>query len=312
MKRVSSITEGAMLLALFAVMTLITAYIPLAGVITLLVYPIIFILYTIRHHLKAALLLLLASVFLTAILGQVAMIPQTFSFCLSGLVMGYFYKKKKSGTAIAAGGIAYLFGFVLIFGSYALFLNLFPKDGLGPFVDDAIKQAVPILKQFGQEMDAKKVSQLKEQMTQMIYLIPASFAMGGALYAFITHWIASAVLKRMNMAPKKLLPFREWKLPRSIVWYYLIVIVLGMMNLEKGSYPYLAVLNLSALLQLLLVIQGLSFVYYFFHKKGYSAGLPIMVTIFTILIPFLLQLVRILGIIDLGFALRAKIKGSSN
>lgn len=114
------------------------------------------------------------------------------------------------------------------------------------------------------------------------------------------------------MAPAKLLPFREWKLPQSIVWYYLIVIVLGMMNLEKGSLPYLAVINLSALLQLLLIIQGLSFVYYFFHKKGFSIGFPITITVFTIFIPYLLQLVRILGIIDLGFALRGRIKGSSN
>lgn len=167
MKRVNSITEGAMLLALFAVLTLITAYIPLAGVITLLIYPIIFILYTIRHQLKTAFLLLLAFVFLAAVLGQAVMIPQTFSFCLSGLVMGYFYKKKKSGTAIAAGGVAYLFGFVLIFGSYAFFLNLFPKGGLGTFVDDTIQQALPILKQFGQEVDAKKVNQMKDQMLQI-------------------------------------------------------------------------------------------------------------------------------------------------
>ncbi|MCD7035299.1 YybS family protein [Metabacillus sp. GX 13764] len=311
MKRANSTVEGAMLLALFAVLALMMAYIPLIGGIALFIVPIIFMVYILRHPLKQALLFFFASILLTVVIGQFALLPVTITFSLSGFVMGYFYGKKKTGSAIASGGVVFLIGTVITYLIYAFVLGLLPSGDPGTWADQAIQQAKMTWEQFGLELSDKQISQFKDMVMTMVYTLPASLALSSAFFTLITHLIGSAVLKRLKMGPSPLLPFREWKLPQSIVWYYFIVIVLGMLQLEKGGFPYLAVMNLTVILQLLLTIQGLSFIYYYFHKKGLSIGFPVALTVFSLFVPILLQLVRILGIIDLGFNLRARIQNSS-
>ncbi|MEH6878471.1 DUF2232 domain-containing protein, partial [Priestia megaterium] len=93
------------------------------------------------------------------------------------------------------------------------------------------------------------------------------------------------------------------------LWYYLIALILTfpMFNFEQGSFMYIVILNMLALLQMLVVLQGISFIFYFSYQKGYAKAIPIVVTILALIIPIILQIVRILGIIDLGFNLRKQL-----
>ncbi|MEH7584161.1 DUF2232 domain-containing protein, partial [Priestia megaterium] len=104
-------------------------------------------------------------------------------------------------------------------------------------------------------------------------------------------------------------PFREFKLPKSILWYYLIALILSFpsFNIEQGTFMYVAIINIVMGLQMLVVLQGISFIFYFSHQKGYAKAIPIVVTILALIIPIILQIVRILGIIDLGFNLRKQL-----
>ncbi|MEH7558544.1 DUF2232 domain-containing protein, partial [Priestia megaterium] len=78
-------------------------------------------------------------------------------------------------------------------------------------------------------------------------------------------------------------------------------------NIEQGTFMYVAIINIVMGLQMLVVLQGISFIFYFSHQKGYAKAIPIVVTILALIIPIILQIVRILGIIDLGFNLRKQL-----
>jgi len=58
---------------------------------------------------------------------------------------------------------------------------------------------------------------------------------------------------------------------------------------------------------MLLAFHGLSFVFYISYVKGYPNDVPIVVIVLLFLLPFILYIVRILGIIDLGFDLRKRL-----
>ena len=48
--------------------------------------------------------------------------------------------------------------------------------------------------------------------------------------------------------------------------------------------------------------------FFFAHGKNLSNTIPIVVTVITVLNPLLMQIVQLLGIIDLGFDLRKRLE----
>jgi uncharacterized protein YybS (DUF2232 family) len=79
-------------------------------------------------------------------------------------------------------------------------------------------------------------------------------------------------------------------------------------NPEEGTYLYTAIINLTYILQFLMIFQGYTFLFSFFHHNGLSKSVSVIIAIVTFLIPIFLYIIGILGIIDLGFDLRKKFK----
>jgi uncharacterized protein YybS (DUF2232 family) len=103
--------------------------------------------------------------------------------------------------------------------------------------------------------------------------------------------------------------FKDLSLPRSLLWYYLLAMVARiLLHPQEGTYLYTALINLVYILEMFMVLQGFSFLFYIFHRKSVSKGLRVIITIVVIVIPILLYIVRILGIIDLGFDLRKRVE----
>ncbi len=70
----------------------------------------------------------------------------------------------------------------------------------------------------------------------------------------------------------------------------------------------MALVNLTYILYFLMVFQGYSFMFYFFHQKGMSKSSSIVIAILAFIIPIMLYIVGILGIMDLGLDLRKRLE----
>ena len=75
-------------------------------------------------------------------------------------------------------------------------------------------------------------------------------------------------------------------------------------NPEEGTYLFTAIVNLTYILSFFMVLQGLTFLFYYFDKNGIDKAFAITIVIVSFLIPIFLYIIGILGIIDLGFDLR--------
>jgi uncharacterized protein YybS (DUF2232 family) len=307
-KRVNVLTEGAILLALFTVLTLMTLYLPLIGAFLMVFLPLPFILYTVRHGIKAAVTLMAASIFITLIVGSLFALPLTLTYALSGIVMGYFYQKRQTAGALIGGTIAFLISFVVMYAASVAFFQIDPIEEATGSMDETIDMAKSMMAAIGQEANEAAINQLEEQMKYIGYLIPSLLVSVSFIFAILSHAVTIPVLKRLKIQLVPLKPFREWKLPTSIVWYYLIVSFLFFLNLDTGSFLYIAAVNLLFVLQVLLVVQGFSFIFFYSHVKNYSKAIPVTAIILSLILPILMYLVRILGIIDLAFNLRGRVK----
>lgn len=308
MRKANVITEGAILLALFLVLMLFAKYAPIIGTIALFVLPLPFIIFTIRHSLKIAFMLVVAGSILSILFGSITNILLALTFGLSGLTMGYFYKKKQTMGVLIGGSLAYTFSFILSYVGAILLLNIdFINDSV-QLLEQSVQRSKEILKSFNtSEQASQQFEQLEEGIEFIPILTPTLFVSTGIVFAIVTHLISVPILKRLRFDLAPLKPFRYWRLPTSIVWYYLIVSILIMINLDQDSFLFMAVINLYFILQFFVLMQGYSFIFYYSYVKGWSKAIPVTILIASLLIPIFLYLIKILGIIDLGFPLRGKI-----
>ncbi|MGG7621792.1 YybS family protein [Bacillus coreaensis] len=310
MNNVRQLTTGALLLAIYAALLLLTTYMPLLGMVTNLFLGLPFILFAYKNDRKSMLVFFVASILLSLIVGTVFAIPVAITFGLTGLVMGDFIREKKSREAIYFGGsIAFLLTVVL---TYAISVAFFQID----FIDEtiaatkaSIESSLSIMDSLGQTPNEKQMEELLAGIDAGRYLKPTLFVMAAFLAVFFIQLVSFPIAKRFQVEISTWKPFRYLQLPKSILWIYLFSIIASMIfNPEEGSFAFMAIVNIAFLLQWLMVLQGLAFIYYFSHVKKFPRAVPIMFTIGVLLFPQLLYIVRILGIIDLGFDLRKRFK----
>ncbi|WP_412969959.1 YybS family protein [Fredinandcohnia sp. 179-A 10B2 NHS] len=304
-KNTKILTEGSMLIAVYCVLLLVSLYVPILGSLIAFLLPIPFILITVRHGVKQSVLFLVIGFLLSGLLGSILGIAHTLMFGVAGIVIGELIRRERNGIELFLGAtLSYL---ASIFIMYIAIIGVFQIDVIEMLTEgsrESFEMAEEIVQATGTDANTDIIFQLEESLEMMQYLIPSLFVFLAMISGFITVLAIHPILKRLRVQMNPFPPFRDISFPKSIIWYYLLILLVSFMELEKGSFAYTAFLNFFFILQLFMVIQGLSFIYFYCHQKKISKAIPIVITILT---PFLLYIIRILGIIDLGFQLRDRV-----
>lgn len=311
MKDVRQLTEGALLLAIYAALLLLTTYVPVLGVITNFFLVLPFILFAYKNDRKSMLVFFVAAILISLIVGSVFAIPVAITFGLTGLVMGDFIREKKSREAIYfSGSLAFLLTLVITYAITVAFFQIDIIDESIATMKKSIESSVSTMESIGQEPNEKKIKQMLEGVEAVTFLKPTLFVVTSFLGVFFIQLVSLPIAKRFQIKIASWRPFRNLQLPKSILWIYLITLLSSMLfKPEEGSFLFLAIVNLAFILQWLMVLQGLALIYYYSETKKLPKAVPVMFTIGVLLLSQLLYIVRILGIIDLGFDLRKRIKG---
>ncbi|GAE26219.1 hypothetical protein JCM9140_2258 [Halalkalibacter wakoensis JCM 9140] len=308
MKNTRTLTEGALLASLFAILLVITTYVPLLGMITVWALPLPFVVYTYRRGLKAGLFLWVVSFFLAFIIGGLITIPSAFIFGSGGIIIGELYRRKLSGFSVLIGaGLVYTANMLLVFLGLVLIIGDNPIQMAMELTREQIELAQSTLGSFGQ--NPEQLEQMNQMIDNMAYLAPVMIVGVGVTLALLTKLISYLLLKRLGHEVHSLPPFRKWSFPRAFLWYYLIILILAMVGAEEGSMMFMVIWNLFPLLEIVVAIQGFAVIFYYFHHKKVAAAVPVIILIVAVLVPPLLYIIRIIGIIDLGFDLRSRISG---
>ncbi|MBM4761711.1 YybS family protein [Bacillus sp. B15-48] len=308
-KNTYKLTEGAILLAIFTVLLLLTLYIPGLGLVVNFFLALPFMMFAAKYDNKSVVIFTIAAVLLSLIFGTFLAIPFTLLYGLTGAIMGIFIRKEKSRLAVfVAGSLTFLVNTVI---QYAASVVLFNINMIEEFIvtfRESIRTSMDMLQNMGQSVDRTMIEQMEASITLMETLMPSMFVIASFFIVFIVQLVSFPVLRRFGIAIKTWPPFRDLLLPKSLLWYYLIALFASLfMQPDPGSYWYWALTNLLFVLQFFMMLQGFSFIAYFLHAKGVSRAIFILIIILAVFIPFVLYIVRILGIIDLGFDLRKRL-----
>ncbi|MCS0789019.1 YybS family protein [Cytobacillus firmus] len=308
MNNVHKLTEGAVLLAVFAVLLLISLYVPFLGAISVFFLALPFIMFAAKNNRMYAIVFLTGGILLSLIIGSFMALPLVLTFGLTGTVIGIFISEKKGRMpSFIAGTLVFLAALLILYAAAVALFNVnIIQEGID-MMEESIQISEGVLEGFGQNTD-KAVEQFTEGLKMIETLTPSLFVMTSVICVFIIQLVSFPIVKRFGIQVESWKPFREMSLPKSILWYYLITIIASFLfNPSEGSYWFMALVNIAFILQIFMVIQGLSLIFFFSHLKGWPKAVPVLAAVFTFLMPFLLYIVRILGIIDLGFDLRQRL-----
>lgn len=96
MKNTRRLTEGAILLAAFAVILLISFYAPVIGVVASLFLPLPFMLFAAKNDWKSTIVFVVSSLLLSLVFGSILSLPLTLASSTTGAVMGLQINRKKA------------------------------------------------------------------------------------------------------------------------------------------------------------------------------------------------------------------------
>lgn len=161
----------------------------------------------------------------------------------------------------------------------------------------------------GQPVPKETMEMANTMLNTLEMTIPASITFAMLFLTFIIITVNLPILKRLKVDVPKFAKFSELRLPRSVLWYYLIVLSVNLfVRPEADSTLAIIMLNISMVLWVLLTIQGISFIHFVIDAFGYPKFIKVLSTILAI--P-LYSIVILVGIVDLGFNARNYIREKS-
>lgn len=304
-----AMTQGAMMIALFLLLLALAFYVPVLNMVAFIFAPLPLAWYSATYNRKLAIGVSLLAVAASIFIGNLLIIPLALILAVVGLVMGDCLREKKSKIyLLMATGTAILLTFALQFVLLVRFLDMNFIEESMHLAQEAYKESLEYSAKFtGQEGQMEE--QLERVFDMMDMSMPANITISVFILTFIWLLVLLPILKRLKVEVPKFPPFRDMRLPRAILWYYLIVLSINLfIQPEYGSAFYVVMLNLSMILWILLTVQGISFIHFVIDAFQYPRFLKVMATI--IAIP-LYSFVVLVGIIDLGFNLREWVKAKS-
>lgn len=316
MDRTRELVESSLLVALAAVLFLAGHFLPLVGMVFSLVCPAPLVVLGLRHSLGRSVLGVAVATFIIAVFtGVVGALFFCFGFGFLGIALGVFGRRFEKSVDIL------LYGVLVSLGSKLLLMTIAVKiTGINPFALDEA-QILSIMERIGSiyskmGMPDAAISAASDQMKAALALIPLIFpallVMAATVDCFLSYIVSGVVLKRLGREKLPEVPeFREWRFPKSLFVALLVSIIL---HLAGSYYPTFAVLqraglNLRLLVTVLFFIQGLAVTWNIMQARGLGLLARFLSTGLIFLVPFIAQIVLILGIIDMWFDLRSRVRG---
>ena len=300
-EKTKAMTQGAAMLALFTILFVIAMYVPLINLIAFLIAPIPIAWYAAKYERMQAIILGALALILSFILGGLLGVVLAIIFIVTGIVIGDGIRQKKSKIYLfMATGVAILLTFAIMFLALTKFMGLnFISEGM-ELIKTTYQESIEYTsKQTGQALPVKEMNEMFDYIEMTV---PASITLGVFFLSFVMLSITLAVLKRLKMDVPIFAPFKDMRLPKAVLWYYLIVLTINLfMQPEVGTTLYVITVNFSVVLWVLLTIQGVSLFFYMIHAFKYPAFFKVLAVVMSI--P-LYSFVVLIGILDLGFNIR--------
>ncbi|KAF6625826.1 DUF2232 domain-containing protein [Paenibacillus sp. EKM208P] len=246
--------------------------------------------------------------FIIALLDVYSLLPAIY-FLIPSIMMGRIYKKGGPAFQALMTGMGIILAELLVVlfiatYSFGFDLSQYLRDQAA--ISASIVQQVLSTNPMFSNMNWT-AEDTQELGTMLIGKIPYVLIVTSFILAVITHALARPALSSLDVPVRKMKPAREWRLPRALIWYYLLAIVIEWIaGSSDSSWIQMVSISMLPLIHACFIIQTIGFVYFWTHSRKMSPVIALLLS----LVVLVFQPLRIIGIIDLAFPLREAITRS--
>lgn len=307
--------EGAMMVALSAVLLLVVRYMPLITVFVNIICAIPMAVLAMRNSFKVLIPAAIATFVITIIIdgNVISALSMLFMTYLPGVVAGYMMGKREPffrvliGTSLSVC-VGWIFEIVV--------LELFMENGISDMLSETLKQTETVLLSAVEKMNPQQLESLG--MTPQVFVKTALEASGKIfrtmfpsmviIFSMITGYFiiraSGFIAKRARLAEVETIPFSHLRAPRSMstvaVLMYFIYLF---MSAESRFQPVFG--NIVFVLYTIIGICGLSFIDFKLKNKIKSFVVRFLiyglVLVFGgLFMSFITNALIIIGILDAG------------
>jgi uncharacterized protein YybS (DUF2232 family) len=300
MNKTREMVESSLLVAMAVVLFLASYVLPVVGMAFALICPAPLVVLGLRHSFARAVLgVCVASFLVSALTGVTGGIFFLLGFGMLGVGLGFFARRLNSSVEIL------LYGVLVSLGGKLLLMVLVAKiTGINPLgldsgeVNSVMDNVLSLYQRMGMSPEALSTAeeQIRSTLSLLPYVFPALLIMASALDSFLSYVVSRVVMKRIGKGMLPPVPaLSYWRFPKNIFWALPEIIPrIGM--------------NLRILVMILFYLQGLAVAWAYMCHKGAPKILRYIGAVLTLFLPLLTQLVLLLGIIDMWFDLRSRMR----
>lgn len=304
--RSQKITYGAMMMAIFTTMLVGAFYIPLIGIMIMLFIPLPIILYRLRYDRSSTVFVIFAGTLLTLLIGGYPVVPFAIMFGLLGFLIAESLQLGKSKVyTFMASALFFIIIGMIFYVVAALLLDYNAVNELYRMLGEAREDLTAFFEASG--MSQKLYEDVIE--TAFVFYrsaVPAMFIIGVFVFTYMMVIPNFEILKRLGHPVPRFAPFRTMKLPVILIFIYGLTIILPYItDMKPDSSLYLMYINATVILRVLLLLQGLSLLFYIMHRVKAHWVLTFFITL--LVIPFS-PIFTLLGILDIGMNVRSFIE----
>src|SRR5699024_1032949 len=146
----SRITYGAMMVALFAILLAMTLYVPLLGLLTILLVPLPITIYRLRYDRVSTLMVAVCTWLITLLIGGLLSIPAAIVLSAVGFIIGDTVRTGKTKLYVfMATGVTLLISLSLLYLGTVWFMKINPIEQLLQQFEAIQQEAFVILSGMG-------------------------------------------------------------------------------------------------------------------------------------------------------------------
>lgn len=265
----------------------------------LLMVPMV-VLYTILKPIPYLLHLVGVGILAVLMLGTYAVLPLSlgFFFLIPSAVMGHMYKKHQPARTVVTTAILILVAQLLI--ELAIFSAQYDMDltsQMSSMLEEALSQV-----QTGALLPSDWASTTAASLGDAIVTaLPSLLLLFSFTFAVVTHYLSRLSLRSMGIVAPAMSPMKNWMLPRSLVFYYFVALILSYaLSPDYHGFWNTVAANAVPILQFAFKIQAMAFFFYLADVKKWPRIAPIAIAIPI----FLISPLYLIGLIDVVFPLR--------
>lgn len=297
---------------------LVSLLFPFIYFLSIMIVPIPLIVYSLQNKRDRVYVIVVAiaviTFLLTYMMQTLLFIPLFIVFTISGLSIGLAIQQdKKAYETWIQGIVGYIVSllFIFVFTQFVLEINW--AEEIRKAVNQSIENVISILAQLDPTLQGQLEGQLQVIKDQLYYIpniIPAGLAILSVIFAFLTQWLSYKVINKMYKRRLSFPPVGKLNLPKAVIFIYLIGFFMMFLESNPSKGLFIVGQNITSLMFFLIILQGLTFMFFYARYKKQSNLLPIMALIISLVIPFLLYIIHFVGLFDLALSLRRRMEGS--